>query len=80
MEVARRGDFERAIGSLPADDRRRTAFHANRACKLARVWLAGIPGGLHEGAPPRHFAEGVASYFGTASPCASPFVGEAILR
>jgi len=78
VEVARRGDFERAIDSLPVDDRRRTAFHANAGCKLSRVWIAGIPDGIYEGAPARHFVEGVASYFGTASPCASPIVGETI--
>ena len=78
VEVARRGDFERAIDSLPVDDRRRTAFHANAGCKLSRVWIAGIPDGIYEGAPARHFVEGVASYFGTTSPCASPIVGETI--
>jgi len=78
VEVARQGDLEQAIDLLPPSDRRRMAYHANAKCKFSRVWISGIPDGVYEGAPPRHFVEGVASYLGTASPCARPLVGQAI--
>ena len=78
VEEARRRDLESLIDALPTTDRRRVAYHANAKDRWARVWVSGIPDGATEGAPPRAFVEGVASYLGTASPCSRPLVGQHI--
>ena len=75
VELGRAAQLAALMDGLPADDRRRIAYHANGACKAARVWLSDVPDGDIIGAPSLEFREIAAAFFGAPSPACAPLVG-----